>query len=335
METGADRIDRAPPSTWLDDEKPISRAMAGTLARLLRRARATRLLWVPFGLVFGAGFTWFKGRRFSVEATVVLRVTEGALTDAGSSLSAGSLRSYVEDRAFTRRNLLEVLARHPREFALAKVDPTAAVTNLLKVVDLTITDNDFVEDRSASDPPRSARVEVSYRAGQPALAFAIARELAEVIVESASGARQRALNRAQVAADLVLRRAEANLSAGIVDPRGEAAAAADAASARLRAAAAADAEARLAQQAGQDQQGLRFDVVDEGRIPRPRTLGAAVAQFLIGLVIGLLAGALLAGAFDPRILDRQDVTDLDLRLLGSMPALPRPGAARAEPAVRE
>jgi hypothetical protein len=77
----------------------------------------------------------------------------------------------------------------------------------------------------------------------------------------------------------------------------------------------------LAQAAGGDQT-LRFEITDEGRIPRPYTRAGALVRGTVILVVLLTVGWLVAGAFDPRVLLAGDLTMSGLAVLGALPLLP-------------
>lgn len=326
MNTRADKRDATASSpTWLAQEGRVGPRLSATFARLLRRGRGTWFVWVPLALVLGAGFSVLRGRRYSVEATVVLRVSERAMGGAATILTSPALRGYVQERAFVRRNLIDLMARHPKQFPLVAIDPTAAIDSLLKIVDVTITSNDFIEDRPAEGQLRAARIEVSFRAGQPAWSLTMARELAELIVSSASTTRSERLAQLEAATEAALRQAQGNLDDDGDDGPVTIAQrhAAELARSRLQAAISAAANATLASHAGEQAQALRFEVVDPGQEPHARTRQMAVTDFIAGTVVTLLALWLLAGAFDPRVMDGRDLSDLDITVLAETPPLPR------------
>jgi hypothetical protein len=84
-----------------------------------------------------------------------------------------------------------------------------------------------------------------------------------------------------------------------------------------------------------EQHVLKFEVVDPGRVPpRPNRVQVAIQTFVVTLLVALLAGWLLSGAFDPRVLDEADVADLGMPLLGRLPREapgPSRGTAGSEP----
>ena len=61
-------------------------------------------------------------------------------------------------------------------------------------------------------------------------------------------------------------------------------------------------------------------------MPTLATKEALVSDGLVTLALTLLAACLLAGAFDPRVIDAGDVTGLGVPLLGRLPLRPGPPA---------
>jgi hypothetical protein len=92
-------------------------------------------------------------------------------------------------------------------------------------------------------------------------------------------------------------------------------------------------EVALASRAGEDDQTLRFDVIDIGTAPPLHTRSFFLQQLAGNLLATLLGGWLLAGTFDPRILERGDIEALGLTPIGELPALPRVSASAPAIAV--
>jgi len=310
-------------ANWIDEEPPLRPALGRLLARLVRRGAVTWWLWIPVAVLIALGAAALKNRHRVFEATVVLRVIEGTVRVAGAELGPGALRAQVEDLAFTNPNLLAVLRRHVVDFPDVTTDPVDAVADLRRSADVVITDNDFVEERAADDPPRSAGIALSFRSPNPELALAMARDLAELVVRSALNQQKQALEREGAAAAAALQQAEAQTARtaddpdlAAQDPRAEAA------RQRLMATVAKATNARLGQRAVEAQQTLHIDLVDAGRVPRRPTNLERLQDFAIVLALAALAGCLVAGAFDPRVLSRDDLIIMELAPLGEVPALP-------------
>ena len=77
-----------------------------------------------------------------------------------------------------------------------------------------------------------------------------------------------------------------------------------------------DANNRLLLRAVDEKQALHLELVDPGR-PPVRVKGlAAAGGILMGFPLFLLFSALAAGAFDPRVLDDEDLRALGISPLG-------------------
>jgi hypothetical protein len=299
------------------------------LGRLFRRGIVSWFVWVPVAVVVSVIATVQTARHAMYEATVVLRVTEGAVAVPGSELAANTLRGYVKDRALTVHHLQEVLERYPRDFPKVLKDPISAVDDMREETDVLISQNDFVEDRGPGDGPRSARIVVNFRYRKPEVALTVARDLAELIVRSATGLDTAEIERQRVAAAEGLKNAEAQIDQMIAATSQELNAdelmrrrslyAHD----RLHAAVVAATDATLADKANEQKEVLHFDVADPGRVPALQSGAYLATRFLGVLVAALLATWLLAGAFDPRILDRVDLGASGLTVLSEAPPLPQ------------
>jgi len=321
-------------ANWIEQEPPLRPALGRLLARLVRRGAVTWWLWIPAAVVIALGAAALKTRHRVFEATVVLRVMEGSVRVAGAELGAGALRAQVEDLAFTNPSLAAVLKRHVVDFPDVTTDPVGAVADFRRDIDVLITDNDFVEERAADDPPRSAGIALSYRSPNPELALAVVRDLAELVVRSALNQQKQAVDREQQAAAAALKQAEAQSTSPLDDRELPALAAqdprAEAARQRLIATVAKATNARLGQRAGEAQQTLHIDLVDAGRVPRRPTQLERLQDFAIVLALAALACCLVAGAFDPRVLGRDDLIIMELAPLGEVPPLPaRPSDVRS------
>jgi hypothetical protein len=70
---------------------------------------------------------------------------------------------------------------------------------------------------------------------------------------------------------------------------------------------------------------LRFELVDPGQYPGDqfRSPLSLIVSALLAFPGALLAAALLAGAFDPRVLDSQDLMAMGVVVLGRVDAVTR------------
>jgi hypothetical protein len=309
---------------WFDAETSLGTASWTTLARLARRARVSSPLWLAAALIVSAALTLWRARvPPSYDVTVVLRVSDGGVQSTGANLGAGALRAHVNDLAFTSARLLELTHRFPKVFRDVDKDPEAAVTGIREQLTIAITENDFIEERAPSDPPRTARITLAYRSSDPEIAWTIAHELGNLLAGSTLASQRAVLQAEEAAAAAALRRASADMSALAArslphgDPR------LSAARDRREDAEETLAEARIASRAAEEHQTLRFDVVDPGRVPaRIDKARSAVTTMVSTFLIAAMIAWLLAGAFDPRILDGEDLSGLGISLLGPVPALP-------------
>jgi hypothetical protein len=335
---------------WVAQEPPLGPALRRRIVRLVQRGGASWFIWVPLAVLLSAYVARRDVHRRSFEATVALRVTEGGVKDVqadGIDLGTGRLRTYVEGRAFSSDHLVELMSRHRRQFSDVVTEPAESVHDMRSAIDVTITSNDFIADRGPEDPPRSARIAITFHAGDPEFALTIARELADLVVASTLSLEEQALARAEAATATALGEAEgavdqtaeeraraaaaaANEPPGPEARRGSEDHLADAARARLSATVMLAARARLAGKARAERRMLQFDVVDVGQAPPARNASFFTRRLAIMLALALLAGLLLGGAFDPRILDRHDLVALGITTLSETPALPRPSTPSPE-----
>lgn len=312
-----------PPPDWFDQEAPPGAAMKKLVRRLLWRGRASWPIWVAAAVIASGAFTAFKMLRPpTFEVTVVIHVSEGQVTHAGAMLGRRKLRAYVDDLAFTYPRLVELMTKHARRFPRVKTDPVFAVQGFRENLTVEITANDFVEERHLDDPPQTARVVITFKAGDPELTYEIAQELAAMVAGSTVAGQkavleadlQTATAEASSAADAVTA-AERRAQPGAPNPELEQA------RQRLLSVQQRVADATVALKALGQEQGLRFDIVDPGRVPRrPNPVVLAAKAFAVTLVLALLALWLLAGAFDPRVLDEVDVADTGMPVLGRLPS---------------
>jgi hypothetical protein len=316
--------------TWFDDEAPLRTTGRITTRRLIHRAVRSWRVWLVVVLVASAAYSWRRatspGR---YEATVVMRVSEGAVASTGLQLAIGALRAYVNDMAFTTSHLSGVMSKHKASFPMLAVDEASAIDAFRQRMGVAISQNDFIEDRVPGDPPRSARLAVSFEASDPELAWAVAHELADLIVGAAMGGERDALRREREAAALEVAKDDVDLQTIVHQGAPPLSARVEGARGRLAGAQQREAAAELALHALDEQQVLRFEVIDPGRAPqRHDPVSTGVSSF-VWTTLALSAAALLfAGAYDPRILDGADLPPLGVAVLGQLPALPLPPGSR-------
>src|SRR5262249_47218026 len=108
--------------------------------------------------------------------------------------------------------LVEVMKRFPDQFRGLERDPASELEDFRAAMSLTIVESDFTEERAPDDPPRSARVQISFRWPSAEFAYTIAHELANVVIGSTLKRQQVDLEREQAAAMTRAARAEADFA---------------------------------------------------------------------------------------------------------------------------
>jgi hypothetical protein len=327
----------AAPVDWYDVEGPLSQRSGFEIARVLRRAVSSWPLWVGAALILGGLVARSRAhKQFSYEASVILSVKEGNVADRNNLLSLGELRDQLDELAFSRERLAPLLKKHQiRLEASGPIDSPEAIAAFRSIMSVTLSENDFMEDDQSSEARRSARVVVTYTSTNNERAHKVARDLADLIVGSGL-ARQRKILEAEAmvtreiaqhaADDLARIRRESGGEWGRLKPAVE----------RYAEAQKAKAAAALALNALGSRQALAFEIVDPGRVPPlVNRREVMINGFFTTMFVVLLAGALLAGVFDPRVIDVEDLTALGTEVLGRLPAVPRARNADARAPRRE
>jgi hypothetical protein len=303
----------APVASWIDAEPPLPATARSTLTRLVRRARASWPVWLIAALVGAAGLTYKTARTPPVyTVTAVLRVTEGAVR-APAELSQGALQEHIKGLTFSRGRLGEVMKRHPREFGYAQ-DPDGAYDGMRERISLEVSEDDLIGGGD-EDPPRSAHISLGFQASKPEVAWTVTHELVDLLIDSELAQQRAALRREQAGAESAVEEAAAHVDDGALVGF-------EAVHTRLHAADERAAQARIAARAAEQGQSLRFELVDPGRMPAVVGKRALVTGFFATFAALLVAAALLAGAFDPRVLGGHDLEALRIPLLGELPPLP-------------
>jgi hypothetical protein len=321
-------------ATWYDEEPPLRPAALRALARLGRRGRISWIASLIAAILIG-GLATVQTIRASrlYTVTVALRVSEGQVdtNTHGNRLNGATLRAHVKDLALTNRRLVELLRKHPESFGRVEDDGGESVTEMRDAITVDILEDDFIGDRAAEGRPRTARIEITYKNADPKLAWTVAQELGELVIGTTLGGARAAIERARAAAAAAVSQAEAHAEPAA--PLEEALPNAPTVGAAATAAAVAKTDQRLAAAGGQEMeadlslhaleqnQGLRFEVVDPGRVPVPLPR-VSFPGLLAILVVSSLGGCLSVGALDPRILDFEDLAAMGVPALGMLPALP-------------
>ena len=169
---------------------------------------------------------------------------------------------------------------------------------------------------------------VRYKNVDPELAWTVARELAELVVKAVVGEQRReielqaaATTEAQALGADSLRSLlgdETEVTEGSPAPDGPAKPPGILSNLgrRINDAARQDSNSRFLLRAVDEKQALHLELVDPGR-PPVRVKGLAAAQgVFMGFPLVLLVAALAVGAFDPRVLNDDDLRALGISVLG-------------------
>jgi hypothetical protein len=332
---------------WTEREPTLRGAIGRATGRLLARARASWPIWTGLVLLLCAGTVAWKLEHPSPFATtVVFRISEREAGAAPETLSSRALRAYIFDLAFSHANLARVAegpsasagggpANRAAKRAAKGESMSDPVTDLLEAMSLRISENDFVEDRDDKTPPRSVRMELTFRSPVADVSWNVAHELADLIMRSERGRRERAAAQAEAIGEAARglgagARGTSAARPGAPPPQAGSVPVTSAAIERDVESAIREAGgARLAREALEANQSLRFELVDPGQYPGDqfRSPLGLVLSGLLALPFALFAAALLAGAFDPRVLDARDLSAMGVVILGRVESTTR-GATR-------
>lgn len=159
-----------------------------------QRGFLTLLLGLSLGLaVTAAGL--FGQREYAPR--FVLRVVEADRAPGNLPPRQRQLAEYVRQAIFTSEPLLEVMRRHGLYASLLRRNARSALESFKEDISIEVYQNYFVEQRTAGDLPRTARMTIGFRAKDPKLALAVTRDLGALVVRHELAARR---ERASVAA---------------------------------------------------------------------------------------------------------------------------------------
>lgn len=317
------------------------------LDRLKRRARARLFRTLVVAALAAAAVVWVAGRRVPLaESRILIRVTEGTVLREDSPTTTRDLAQFLRDVALSSRKLTEIIQKrglYPLERMRGE---RFALDELRDNLKLEVYRNQFIEARGYNDDVRTARISLRFFHDDPALSFAVASDLARLIIESESQRREATsrdvvgLTRGAVdSAQAALAQRQSELSAARVAlararrlGRKEEVAALQVDISRLTADLQGrvrmvtvlrqnNARAELRHALDTGQLNMRYQIVDE-RPPVPPPPGKEIRLAMMGLAVFLILLPLCAigvGAFDSRIHDREDVQRLGVEVVGHVP----------------
>ena len=333
---------------WFAAEADLNR-WRRELLRIKRRARARLPITLLSALLVTAAAVWLiASRKPPAESRILIRVTESQLLRQDTPLTTGDLSAYLYDAAFTNQNLLALIEKHGLyPLARARGD-SVAIETMKWYVDIEVYRNYFLLARAYNDPVRSVRVAIKYQHDDPEVSLRVARDLAQLVIDTESRRRSGESGELAALAGAALERASSALERRKLDIADRQRALAEAEKRRDEdSIAALKVEmARLAREINASSQavrhareskrradlqfamdergvGLIFQIVDERPPPPPPDPRAvAIRLAMLSLVCFLFVLPLCAigvGAFDQRLHDREDVQRLGLTVVGHVP----------------
>jgi hypothetical protein len=324
--------------SWLDRE-PGFRAFAGQLRRNLSRGFCLPLRTICASLILASlvvGVHAIKERKYAPR--FVLRAVEADVNVDASPRPKRKLREHIRDAVFSERPLMEIMQRHGLYGKLMRANPRAALDSFREDIEIEVYRNYFLEERSNHEPPRSARIALSYKAEDPRTALEVTRELGDLIERYEGETRRRQAELASETADTYVKRAQEGLVsvqrqlADVSVSRDQARPPNAVKAVNLRRSmesmemlVAAYERRRAALDVGRAYEeralGLTFDAVDRGAVLRSAALEIRDLA-LVGLLTVILTLPLMMvgmGAFDGRVWDAEDVRRLGLEPLALVP----------------
>jgi hypothetical protein len=285
------------------------------LRRLIRRSLASWPIWVALAAVASAGLTAAGARRPPKYTVTVGLVVSGGAIRTQAQFNAAQLRAQLMDLTFTHGRLQDLIKRHRAD--LPK-DPDVAYEEIMENVKIEILENEFIENPyDEADRPRTARVLLSLTGLRPQAVWQMVHEMADLMIDSTLARQRATLLRERAAATAALGVAQAT---SVDAPTTEQWVARD----RVRTKELDSAAARLGLRAAEQNHGLRFELVDAGRMPEKPSRAAFIGDGFVTFGWLLLAACLLVGAFDPRVLEVGDLAGVGVPMIGRLPALPAP-----------
>jgi len=337
---------RVPPSDeWYESEARTRDGMVQEVQRIRTRMRARPVpVLVLAALITGALTYKLATRPQQFEAEIVLALTEGSLSAKHNGLPVDELRQFVYGVLIPDKKLAEMIERHNLYPLRKKAGMEYALEQLREQLDVQIWKNSFVYyDEDAERAEHSARIGLTVTDGDPDRAYALAHDIAAIIIQTAQEHRQQVNSR--LAGEIAVTREglTKRLESNALETAQKQAAIATAHKQKKEDLAAAinlqlaelDHERRNAEKALADIAVSRdaladriaaagldtsIAIVEETRPDRPADKFFVLALITVVVGVGSLIGAaLVLGAFDSRVHDSDDVSRLGLPVLGHVP----------------
>ena len=327
---------------WVDVEREYPGAWR-ELGRLGRRARIRAGLTLLLTVLLTAGVVAYAAHKpRSYASRIVFRVTEGQLASEISPRNNRALRELVSEVVFNNKRLLQVIKAHKLYPSLVARDETLALEMMREDTDVEVWRNYLALPSTGNEEDRSARLAVTFHGRDKHQVFETVTHLGQLILEherqsrvaqaelglrladdAADAARELVARRKRELTELELERQHTRAPERalelLIEER-------DLEKALSRAEIMVDKtdagreRAYLRLQLEQHALGMRFDLIDPGRVA-PEGMSRRVLLTILGVVVFVLALPLCAiavGAWDDRIYDAEDVRRLGLGVVGAV-----------------
>jgi hypothetical protein len=329
---------------WISDEP---RLFGQLVPRLVRRALRRPFLAFGAALLVTVTVVGLRAQRPPrYKATQYFSLEEGTIVDSETTPQPPRLiREYIANIAMSQRQLTEIMEKHHLASRLRAEDPVGAVESLREDIDIDVSRNYFVYDRSYDDEPRSARIALSFWTGDPDLAMAVVRELGAAILREQENRRAAHLTAARTLSRATLQRARERLrrdqtrlerlhaEAQASDRPESVAAKVEAAALQVQIMSAMRqldvlekraAGLELTEAVEKRKLGLNFQLVDEDIEGDPAPLSPADALRLAAVVFVVALGVLFGviAAWDRRVYTPKELGIEGFPVFGSLPRFP-------------
>jgi len=337
---------------WIDGEPGI-RAAGRELLRLYRRAilrwrvTATLTFLIVAAVVVRKAFQVARYPAqvalLAMEGEIEVETPSGEIQRVGSSASSARtearLQDYVVNVVFSDAALLEIMRRHSINPSKVAQNPKLAVSGFRDDIDVDVYRNNFIYDRLAGDPPRSARLDIGVFAADPREALFIAQELADLVISHEARRRTEMLEAAKAfSAELAINfeqevaRREREVTERLVDAQNggtmsplelQQLQSLEALKQQLAEVKRERNDLSLRESMEEQDLGLKFERVDWRSVerPEPKQRRLLIAGFVTLLLVLPLIG-LAVGAFDSRVYAPSDVRRLGMVSVGIIRAWP-------------
>lgn len=320
---------------WMDDE-PGWPELREELRVVRRRMRQRWLLTGMITLLVTAAVVGWKAlQKPSYRASIVIRLVEQAFDEDTRPPTARDITQYLYDISLSRPTLLSVVEKHDL-YPERQFDPTWAVESMKDDIDIDVLSNYFSPETYIENPVREARVVISYSARDPRKALEVVRELGELVGARETDIRQRVAELTARAGDNARRALRDQLTMvrreltvlnirpnktphDIVQIRqlsDELKALDD----QLHHLTLTSQELNLRDELEEVSMGMRFEIVDEGKLPE-RLLTRTQSLAILGVLLFFLALPVVGvgvGTLDTRIYDRDSLRRLGIPTLGQI-----------------